>query len=192
MKVHYGGADLGITNIWYTPERQALVDYSVCGLGEVGMKWVSKSPGKLSPATNIIRIFDFYSWAMIGVSILLFTLACHLVCRVSQSYGVVSPYDGTFVFIFPLAALAGEAVPRGFQRRNKKNKSVFSPGFTGNGLLLLWVVMGSFLSMSGLCNIRAILLLPSYADPIDTTADIFKQGKIPIISLGKCNVDNNK
>ena len=184
MKVHYGGADLGITNIWYTPERQALVDFSP-GVGEVGLKWVSKSPGKLSPATNIIRIFDFYSWAMIAASILLFTLACHLVCRVSQSYGVVSPYDGTFVFIFPLAALAGEAVPRGFQSRNKTNKSVFSPGFAGNGLLLLWIVMGSFLNMAFLSNIRAILLIPTYDVPIETTEDIFKQDKIPIVSLGE-------
>ena len=184
LKVHYGGADLGITNIWYTPERHALVDFSP-GVGEVGLKWVSKSPGRLSPATNIIRIFDFYSWAMIAASILLFTLACHLVCRVSQSYGVVSPYDATYFLIFPLAALAGAAVPRGFQRRNKKNKSVFSPGFAGNGLLLLWIVMGSFLNMAFLSNIRAILLIPTYDVPIETTEDIFKQDKIPIVSLGK-------
>ena len=184
MKVHYGAADLGITNIWYTTQRLALVDFSP-GVGEVGLKWVSKSPGRLSRATNIIRIFDFYSWMMIAVSILFFILALYIVCWVSQSYGVVSPHDRTFVFIFPLAALTGEALPRSFKTRNKTNKLVFCPGFAGNGLMLLWIFMGSFLSMAFLSNIRAILMIPTYDVPIETTEDIFKHGKIPIVSLGK-------
>ena len=149
------------------------------------MKWISKSPGKLPPATNIIRIFDFYSWLMIAVSLLSFSLAYIIVWRVSQSYGAAPSLDTSLAFLFSLSALTGENIPRTFRLRRKTKKSILPPGFTGNGLLLLWTVMGTFLSMAFLSNIRAILLLPVYDHPIDTTEDIFKQGKTPIVSLGK-------
>ena len=172
----------------YSPERYTLIDYSHV-IGDTALRWISKSPGKLPPVTNIIRIFDFYSWLMIGVSLLSFTAACLIFNKLSQSYGVVPPLDTTLSFFFPLAALTGEKMPRCFEMKQKSNKkSVFSPGFAGNGLLLLWTVMGSFLSMGFLSNIRAIILLPVYEDPIDSTEDIFQQGKIPAVGIGKSKV----
>ena len=88
--------------------------------------------------------------------------------------------------MFPISTLIGENLSEGF-RKNKKNnekkkeKSFFAPGFAGNGLLLVWNAMAVIITMAFLCNIRAILLKPVYDPPIDTTEDIFKQGKIPII-----------
>ena len=65
----YGGADVGISIISYTIERNALVDYSH-GIGVDAMNWISKPPGKLPPSTNIVRTFDYYSWMMIGFSLI--------------------------------------------------------------------------------------------------------------------------
>ena len=62
-------------------------------------------------------------------------------------------------------------------------KPFFSPGFAGNGLLLLWTVAGSFIAMAFLSNVRAMLMIPVHEQPIDTTEDIFSQDKTPIINL---------
>ena len=68
-KVGYGGADVGICIISYTMERNMLIDYSH-GIGVDAMNWISKPPGKLPTSTNIVRSFDYYGWAMIGISLL--------------------------------------------------------------------------------------------------------------------------
>ena len=75
-------ADVGISIISYTSERQEVVDYShgitchvsrvtchVSGIGVDAMNWISKPPGKLPPSTNIVRTFDLSSWIMIGCSL---------------------------------------------------------------------------------------------------------------------------
>ena len=76
-------ADVGISIISYTSERQEVVDYShgnmtchvscvtchVSGIGVDAMNWISKPPGKLPPSTNIVRTFDYSSWIMIGCSL---------------------------------------------------------------------------------------------------------------------------
>ena len=76
-------ADVGISIISYTSERQEVVDYShgntscvtyhvtchVSGIGVDAMNWISKPPGKLPPGTNIVRTFDYSSWIMIGCSL---------------------------------------------------------------------------------------------------------------------------
>ena len=76
-QVGYGEADVGISIISYTDERQTLVDYSH-GIGVDAMNWISKPPGKLPPSTNIVRTFDYYSWIMIGVSLLTVRNPIHL------------------------------------------------------------------------------------------------------------------
>ena len=149
------------------------------------MNWISKPPGKLPPSTNIVRTFDYYSWIMIGVSLLSVSLACSLISRVGQSYGV-GTLDNVLIFLFPFGTLNAEPLPRWFTKK-KKNKSeqqiFFSPGFTGNGLLLLWTVTATFISMAFLSNVRAILMIPVHEHPIDSTEDIFKQDKTPLINL---------
>ena len=106
-------------------------------------------------------------------------------------YGVETPLDSFLILIFPLGTLTAENLSISFQKnmktktqiKKKKINSFFSPGFAGNGVLLLWTVMASFITMAFLSNIRATLLKPAYEPPIDSTEDIFKQGKIPIINF---------
>ena len=158
------------------------VRYGDADVGLSGMRWNSKPPGKLPPVTNIIRTFDFHSWIMIGASSLSIIAAMLAACRISQSYGVESHLDNVRIFIWPLATLTAEKMPRCFKSRKHSSKhSWFPPGFSGNSLLLLWTVMASFLSMAFLSNIRAILMIPVLEDPIDTTEDLFKQSKLAII-----------
>ena len=85
--------------------------------------------------------------------------------------------------MLPLSILTAEKMPECFQSKmtTKCRKSFFSRGFAGNGLILLWTVVASFISMAFHSNIRAMLMIPVYEDPIDTTEDLFERGKIPII-----------
>ena len=149
------------------------------------MNWISKPPGKLPPATNIVRTFDYYSWIMIGVSLLSVSFACGVASKVGQRYGV-GTLDIVLIILFPFGTLNAEPLPRWFTKKKKKKSeqnTFFSPGFAGNGLLLMWTVMASFLSMAFLSNIRAMLMIPVHQHPIDTTEDIFKQDKVPLINL---------
>ena len=85
--------------------------------------------------------------------------------------------------MLPLSILTAEKMPECFQSKmtTKCRKSFFSRGFAGNGLILLWTVVASFISMAFHSNIRAMLMIPVYEDPIDTTEDLLERGKIPII-----------
>ena len=59
--VGYFKCDVGISSIGYTQERGSFIDYSH-PVGVDAMKWMSKPPQKLPPASNIIRIFDKTGW----------------------------------------------------------------------------------------------------------------------------------
>ena len=149
------------------------------------MNWISKPPGKLPPATNIVRTFDYYSWIMIAVSLLSVSFACGVASKVGQSYGV-GTLDIVLIILFPFGTLNAEPLPRWFTKKKKEkadSNTFFTPGFAGNGLLLMWTVMASFLTMAFLSNIRAMLMIPVHEHPIDTTSDIFKHDKIPLINL---------
>ena len=153
-----------MTNIWYLPYRQSVVDYSA-SVGDTAMKWISKPPGKLPPVSNIIRTFDISSWLMIGVSILCFTVSCFIVVRLGQTYGVETHLDDVLILLLPLGIITSDLIPKCFKKKKvKQNKTFFSPGFAGNGLLLLWIVSAGFISMAFQCNIRAILMIPVLED----------------------------
>ena len=175
-KVGYSKCDVGVSIISYTMARGSFIDYShpVC---VDAMKWISKPPEKLPPATNIIRIFDKTSWLLIFISMLATSLMLLIASRAGQSYGVGTP-DIISILLTPFQTLNAESLPSWFSRRT--TKGLFSPGFTGNYLLLMWTVMGSLISMAFLCNIRAMLMKPVFQKPIDSTKDIFTQGKIPV------------
>ena len=147
-------ADIGLAKISYTAERQSILDYSH-PIGEDTAYWISRPSGKLSPATNILRIFDNQSWLMIGVSILSVIAAFIVISRLGQSYGVETSLDNFHILIYPLATLIGENLTRSFKKKSKqRNKSFVSPGFARNGLLLLWTVAAAFISMAFLSMIR--------------------------------------
>ena len=175
-KVGYSISDVGIAIISYTVERGSFIDYSH-PVGVDGQKWVSKPPEKLPPATNIIRIFDKTTWLLIFISMLATSLVLLIASRAGLSYGVGTS-DVSSVLLTPFQTLNAEFLPAWFSRR--ATRTFFSPGFTGNYLLLVWTVMGSLITMAFLCNIRAMLMKPVFQKPIDYTKDIFTEGKIPI------------
>ena len=175
-KVGYSICDVGVSIISYTMARGSFIDYShpVC---VDAMKWISKPPEKLPPATNIIRIFDKTSWLLIFISMLATSLMLLIASRAGLSYGVGTS-DITSILLTPFQTLNAESLPGWFSRR--ATRGILSPGFTGNYLLLMWTVMGSLISMAFLCNIRAMLMKPVFQKPIDSTEDILTVGKIPI------------
>ena len=77
-RVGYGNADVGVGIISYTSVRNELVDYSHA-IGVDAMSWISKPPGKLPSSTNIVRTFDYYSWMMIGASLMSVRLGVSIV-----------------------------------------------------------------------------------------------------------------
>ena len=93
---------------------------------------------------------------MLGVSILSVIAASIVISKVGRSYGEEMA-DYFLIFIFPLASLTSENMTESFKKKNKKrNKNFFSPGFARNGLLLMWTVMGAFMSMAFLSMIRVV------------------------------------
>ena len=114
------------------------------------------------------------------------SLASLVISRIGRTYGVSTGLDSVIIFIFPLGTLTAENMSRSFKTKRRRKEignqsSFFPPGFAGNGLILLWMMMASILSMAFLSNIRAILMIPVYEPPIDSDEDIFKQGKTPLI-----------
>ena len=86
----------------------------------------------------------------------MFSFVCILASEVGESYGVGTP-DRVTIFLIPFGLLKAEPMPTWFTK-NKKNKNktkaelesqpFLSPGFAGNGLLLVWTVAGSFIAMA--------------------------------------------
>ena len=187
-QVGYSICDVGISIISYTMERAAFIDYSH-PVGVDAMKWMSKPPQKLPPATNIIRIFDTTTWAFILVSMLAVSVTLVLASYVGLHYGVGTTDTVTLLFS-PFQTLNAEPLPSWFSRDRTQRRSwssaghfsFLSPGFTGNYLLLMWAVMGSLITMAFMCNIRAMLMKPVFQKPIDSTKDIFTGDKITLNS----------
>ena len=141
------------------------------------MKWVSKSPGKVPPVYNIVMIFDVSTWMMIIFSMMTVSATLLITSRFGLQYGVGTK-DTIIILMTPFGTLNAESLPSWFNIKVHRSKPVFSPGFAGNFILLLWTVMGTFLAMAFLCNIRAMLTKPAYERAIDSTQDIFELGKV--------------
>ena len=92
---------MGISILSYTEERVAFIDYSHA-VGEDGMRWVSKPPQKLPPATNLTRIFVVTSWLMILVSILIVSIVLVLISNVSLKIGV-GTHDTVTLLLVPFS-----------------------------------------------------------------------------------------
>ena len=144
------------------------------------MQWVSKSPGKVPPIYNIVMIFDVSTWMMIIFSMMTVSATLLMASRFGLQYGVGTK-DTIIILMTPFGTLNAGSLPSWFDIKVRRSKPVFSPGFAGNFILLLWTVMGTFLAMAFLCNIRAMLMKPAYERAIDSTQDIFELGKVAYI-----------
>ena len=159
------------------------------------MRWVSKPPQKLPPATNLLRTFDETSWLLIFVSMLIISLVLVFISHVSLKYGF-GTHDRITLLLLPFQMMNAEPFPSWFnkKKRNHNNRQndrtseepelsrVLNPGFTGNYLLLMWSFAGMFITLAFMSNTRAMLMKPIFEKPIDTTETLLQKGKIPINS----------
>ena len=145
------------------------------------MQWISKTPGKVAPVYNIVMIFDLIPWILILISMLTVSLSLLIASSFGLEYGVGTK-DKIHCLMVPFGTLNAEYLPSWFDKKIQKSNraksviSFISPGFSGNFILLLWAVMGSFIAMAFLCNFRGMLMKPIYENPIDGTKDIFDSG----------------
>ena len=139
-------------------------------------KWVSKAPGKKVSVTNLLQLFDLTSWLLTLASLVLMSLMLIAVHKIQHQFGG-NNQDISLSIITPLAMLTAENISG--TAFNSRTKQLFARNF----LLLLWSVMGSIIVFSFACNLRAMLLKPARDRPIDTTEDLFLQGKSPIVVM---------
>ena len=72
---------------------------------------------------------------------------------VGRTYGVGTP-DTVSMLLIPFGILKAEPMPTWFTKTTttaspwRRSNSLFSRGFAGNGLLLIYTVCGTFLSMA--------------------------------------------
>ena len=180
LKVGYNTSDVGTAIMSYKVDRMQFVDYSLA-IGLDGAVWWSKLPTKVASMTNLIRTFDSVSCGLIGISLVLISSLLTIVAYLGTRYGVGTK-DYVSVLLVPFRMLNAESMPRWFDQNNQhpSRQKTFMPGFTGHYLLLLWSMTGWFLAMAYLSNIRAMLLSPNYAKPVDYTKDLFSLGKVPV------------
>ena len=154
------------------------------------MRWVSKPPSKLPPATNLTRIFDGTSWLLILASIIIVSIILVFISNVSLRIGV-GTHDTITLLLVPFQMMNAEPFPSWFNKSRPSKKSQYkhikahsflTPGFTGNYFLLMWSFAGMFITLAFMSNIRAMLMKPIFEKPIDSTETLIEKGKVPINS----------
>ena len=179
---------MGIGALGYAVERNDYLDYTH-PVGDISMQWISKTPGRVAPVYNIVRIFDLTTWILILITLLMVSTLLLVASSFGLEYGV-GARDRVLLFMYPFGSLNAEPLPSWFEKKARKPKHVkhitffFSKGFSGNFVLILWTVMGSFITMAFLCNIRAMLMKPVFERTIDVTQDIFESGN----NAGGCSL----
>ena len=141
---------------------------------EYKLKWTSKAPGKKVSVTNLLQLFDLTSWLLILVSMVVMSLMLITVHNIQQQFGGENQ-DISLSIITPLAMLTAENMSGSVF--NSRTNQLFARNF----LLLLWSDMGMIIVFGFVCNLRAMLLKPARDRPIDTTEELFLQGKSPIV-----------
>ena len=162
-------------------ERAGFIDYTT-PLLENGIKWVTKAPGRISSATNLVKIFDNMSWFLTLLSMILIGISLLIAYKVGTFYGLQGR-DTTLTILTPLAMMNAESVPNECTN-NKSSSHFFTKGFSRNFLYLLWSVMGMVLVFSFTCNLRAMIMKPQKESPKDSTEDLVTSGTIPIVVKG--------
>ena len=133
-----------------------------------------KSPWKKTSVFNIVQIFDLTSWLFILASMVVVSIMLIIVHTIQHRLGGENQ-DISLSIITPLAMLLAENLSS--TAMNSRANQLF----TKKLLLLKWSVMGTIIVFCFLCNLRAMLLKPARETPIDTSKDLYLQGKSAII-----------
>ncbi|XP_023322371.1 glutamate receptor 3 [Eurytemora carolleeae] len=168
-QVGYGLADVGVTYISYTLERGQFISYS-SPVGTDISNWVSKFPGESSPSLNIVKVFDVPSWIAIWVSTLIVSIVLLAVVSLATLQGYKQP-DRVMVLLLPVAMLNAEEMPDWFKIKDSRF-------WSGSILLITWALCSSLIGFFFSCNLRAIMMKPSYENAIDTSENIYRENKV--------------
>ena len=143
---------------------------------------MTRAPGKVSSATNLVKIFDVTSWLFIFVSVLLFSLVLNAFYKVGLQYGL-RDRNSASIMLTPFAMLNAEDFPPEVSK-STPSELFLTRGFSRNLLFLLWSVLGMVLVFSFTCNLRAMIMKPQMEAPKDTSKDLITSGTIPIVISG--------
>ncbi|XP_023345796.1 glutamate receptor 3 [Eurytemora carolleeae] len=171
-KVIYDEADFGVGYLGYSRERAAVTTFTTA-LGEATLNWVSKYPEKTSPAYNIVKVFDVALWWAVGLG----TIATGIILAGMSFLGnyMGNPqHDYVIIMLMPLMLINAEGMPEWFLSKNKRVYSV-------SILLLSWGIGAAFLTNAFSCNLRAILLQPSYDNPLETAQQIYEENRVVLL-----------
>ncbi|XP_023339233.1 glutamate receptor ionotropic, NMDA 2C [Eurytemora carolleeae] len=168
--VGYDKADLGVGYIGYNAERSNFITYTI-PVGDAVLLWVSKYPGKVSPLLNIIKVFDEFSWFAIFLSMLAVSGTLPLIVYYEPES---SKNKLSYTKLVVVCIMNEDQIPKWLKLKARK-------GMSGNIILLVWGLCSTLIFLAFSCNLRAILLNPSYNAPIDTAEQIVKSKKTGFI-----------
>ncbi|XP_023347167.1 uncharacterized protein LOC111715988 isoform X2 [Eurytemora carolleeae] len=162
-QVGYGKADVGVCGIAYTFGRSKLVD---CTMGRRlgGEGWSTQFPQKKPAYENLLKVFDKYTWLGILVSLISVDMAILLISMMIKTLGFKQP-DCVLVVLMPFSLLNAEGMPDWFIFCKKRV-------YSGSILLLTWALASLLVTMGFSCNLRAMLLFPSWDPFLDTSAQM--------------------
>ncbi|XP_023347484.1 uncharacterized protein LOC111716278 [Eurytemora carolleeae] len=164
--VRYDEVDLAVGSLGTDPEINEFLSPSP-QLGESYASWVTRYPGQVSPAYNILKVFDKYTWTGILVSMIFATAVLLFLSNLIKSLGFEQP-DNVLIALLPLSLLNAEGMPDWFLFNNKRLLS-------GSLLVLIWALASTLLTFAFSCNLMAIVLSPATGVPLDTSSEIVER-----------------
>ena len=90
-----------------------MVDFLFPIYEDAHTRWMSKGPGVIPPASNLINTLDPASWAFTFASLVSVTVALLIIVRVGKSYGMPQP-DIVEILLEPFAMLIQKDMPNWF------------------------------------------------------------------------------
>jgi hypothetical protein len=99
FQVQNNEADFGVVYFGCSHARSTVVTCSVATY-TFSKRWISKAPGRLPPATNLIRIFTFDVWLLIFLSTVHFSIFLLIAAKVGAYYGLITESYEDFLVPF--------------------------------------------------------------------------------------------
>ena len=178
----YNRADVAVCMLSITQQRHAVVDFTFPTSVEV-TTWLSAAPGRVPPASNLVRTMDTGCWLLTLASLISVGLALVVIMTVVTGTGsscgtgcgtswLRHQLDVVNIMLTPLAMITGGEMPAWFNSPRR------CPGRrAGNLVLLTWSLMGMIVMFGFSCNLRAIYMRVDYRKPLDTAEAVALSGK---------------
>ncbi|XP_023348346.1 uncharacterized protein LOC111717060, partial [Eurytemora carolleeae] len=165
--VRYDEVDLAIGNLATDPEINEYTSPSPQIIATHAV-WVTRFPGKISSAYNILKVFDIFTWIAILISLIFATIVLLFLSNLLKTLGFNQP-DHVMIALLPLSLLNAEGMPDWFLFHNKRILS-------GSVLVLTWALASTLLTFAFSSNLRAIVLSPATGVPLEKSSEIVERG----------------